>query len=197
MRVSAPHGVAPTAAEVQYCIDMLVGHRAFLVEKVVRNNPQGVADAIQLKGPPDVQQLIALLMAMDAEEQAETLAAVPYIKGNDPILDAAVATMFGIMQEQGGDGLQHVEGAGTQRFIVAAVTTVASLVTGFASTQAGEHAANQAGAAAGQAIYNNAYAATQAEQAAQEQAALIKKYTPWAIGGLVVLIAVIIYFARR
>ncbi len=194
MRVSAPNGVAPTAEEVQYCIDMLVGHRAFLVEKIVRNNPQGAADAVQLKGPPNIQQLIALIMAMDAEEQAETLAAVPYIRGNDPILDAAVTSMFGIMQEHGGEGLQYVEGAGTQRFIVAAITTLASLVTGFAATATGQQAAGQA---AGQAIYDNAYNAAKAAQAAQEQADLVKKWTPWAIGGLALLAVIIYIIARR
>ena len=197
MRVSAPHGVAPTAAEVQYCIDMLVGHRAFLVEMVVRNNPQGVADAIQLKGPPDVQQLIALLMAMDAEEQAETLAAVPYIKGNDPIMDAAITVMFGTMQEHGGDGLQYVEGApGTQRFILAAVTSIAGLVSGYSSMAAGQAASTAAGVAASEGIYNAALANAQAQQAASAKAEATKRLVPWVIGGFV-LLAVFIYFISR
>lgn len=173
-------------------MDMLVLDHAFLVATVVRNNPRGVADVLLMKGLPDVQQLTALVMAMDADEQAETLAAVPYIKGNDPVLDAALTAMFGIMQEHGGDGLQHVDGVGTQKFVMAAIMGVAGLVSGFTNMEAGKEVQAQAGIAAGQAIYENAYATAKAEQAAQEQAALIKKWTPWAIGGLA-LVAIIIY----
>lgn len=53
-------------------------------------------------------------------------------------------------------------------------------------------AEREGGVADANAIFNQTYAATQAQMAADEQKAKLKKYAPWVIAAIVVLVAIII-----
>lgn len=175
-------------AGVEQTIHLLSTNRYYRVRAVVLNNPQGVRDALGITQRISDEDLIELVLALDAEEQDVALA-VPYIQGIDQTTDMAYGTMVEELRTSGMLGSDA--GNGAQAFLGVALG-LATVAQAYFTNQAAQQQQDAIQEAAAWQAVQQANAQAEAKAAEQAQLDALKKAAPWA-GAVLIILALILY----
>lgn len=175
---------------VQALVDQLSTDRRYLIDRVVRNNPAAVRQALDIDQRMPLDQLSALVVALDPEEQEAALA-VPYRAGREPELDAASDAMRESLREIGIDA-PETTGQGTMKVAGAVIAGLVGLTQLFIGQRTAREQAEAEARAELARLEAERLAREEAERKEKARQEGRKKARPWIIG-MIILILLALY----